>query len=148
VITDQSGAVIPNANVSIRRDESGVKKEGSANEAGQFHADGLDEGKYLIIVNSRGFMTLMETVDLGRSETRRVSMTLGVNPNPTNFPPVSDSMLLQPQTSTAVPEFLPDPIAELPIGGGPMKLALKEAPQQHPNAAKRFFSALGHKIGL
>jgi len=147
VVTDQSGAVIPNANISIRRFDSHVTMHGKTNEAGQFHSADLAQGKYLLMVNSLGFYFQWESIDLGPSETRKVSMTLWVAPSPVNGPPPGDAVTPEPQLSTVVPEFLPEPIADLPLGGGPTKLVLKDAPQ-HPNSAKHFFSTLGHKLGF
>ncbi|HET6179750.1 MAG TPA: carboxypeptidase-like regulatory domain-containing protein [Candidatus Sulfotelmatobacter sp.] len=80
VVTDQSGAVVANASVSIRDVETGKRIAGSTNESGRFHTADLAGGKYEVTVKSRGFKPSTVTADLGLFETRQMTIMLLVAP--------------------------------------------------------------------
>ncbi len=57
-VQDPSGAVIPNASVEFRNQETGVRRETNTNKDGYYHLTGVDPGKYDATVQAKGFKTL------------------------------------------------------------------------------------------
>src|ERR1700689_1099335 len=55
VVTDQSGAVIPGARVTVTDLDTGFTKEESTNSSGQFEILALPIGAYTVDVSMRGF---------------------------------------------------------------------------------------------
>src|SRR6266852_5989766 len=58
VATDPSGAVIPNAKVTIRNLDTGVKRETSTNASGVYSVPNLPPGNYRLTAEAPGFKVL------------------------------------------------------------------------------------------
>src|SRR5262249_23131453 len=54
-VTDPSGAVIPNAQITVKNKETGVGRHTTSNEAGYYAVPSLDPGVYEVLVEQRGF---------------------------------------------------------------------------------------------
>src|ERR1017187_6439826 len=60
-INDNSGAVIPNAQISIRNVATGITREITGGSAGFFQAPNLDAGIYEVSVKAQGFKTAVQS---------------------------------------------------------------------------------------
>ncbi len=81
-VKDPSGAVIPNASVSVTNEETGIAATIQTNSSGQYHASNLLPGKYDVVVNAPGFQpyTLRGVaVELNKTSTSDINLTLGTN---------------------------------------------------------------------
>ncbi|MGH9851612.1 MAG: carboxypeptidase-like regulatory domain-containing protein, partial [Blastocatellia bacterium] len=54
-VTDQNGAVMPNAAVIVKNVETGFERRLTTREEGTYLADNLPPGEYEIQIESRGF---------------------------------------------------------------------------------------------
>ncbi len=82
VITDPSGAVIPNASVSVRNLSTGTGATVKTNSAGQFVVGGLPDGNYTVEVESPGFKHVVKTgvvIKKASQETLNLNMQLQVS---------------------------------------------------------------------
>ena len=59
-VTDQSGAVIPNANISLKNQATGDIRTGKSNGAGDFTFSSVEVGNYEIDVQASGFQQFKE----------------------------------------------------------------------------------------
>ena len=78
-VTDQSGAVVPNAAVSAKNLSTGANASGASDEGGRFLLIHLQPGVYSLEVSTSGFSAFKATriiVEVGRTTT--VDTTLGV----------------------------------------------------------------------
>jgi hypothetical protein len=76
-ITDQSGAVVAHADVSIVNEETGVATEVKSSDSGLFTAPYLPAGSYSVSVSRAGFSPYKKTgITLGTSEAVRVNVEL------------------------------------------------------------------------
>jgi hypothetical protein len=78
-VTDQSGAVIPSATVTITEKTTGMLRTMTTNNAGLYSAPALLAGDYEVRVEAPGFKTLVRqaTVAAGNTTTIDVQMLLG-----------------------------------------------------------------------
>ncbi|MGD1097089.1 MAG: carboxypeptidase-like regulatory domain-containing protein [Bryobacteraceae bacterium] len=78
-VTDESGAVIPNANVTVTSKTTGAPRALTANAEGIYSASALPPGDYEVRVEMQGFKTLIRdaNVTAGNSTTVDMRMTLG-----------------------------------------------------------------------
>jgi hypothetical protein len=79
-VRDPSGAIIPDAAVTVTNEETGAAISIKAGSAGEFRASNLLPGKYDLAVNSPGFQpyTLRGvTVELNKTSTTNVTLTIG-----------------------------------------------------------------------
>ncbi len=60
-VKDPTGAVVPNANVSIRNEATNLERRATSNEAGYYVASGLPPGYYTVSVEATGFKKYVKT---------------------------------------------------------------------------------------
>jgi hypothetical protein len=79
VVSVESGAVIPNATVTITNKATGIARTATTNAEGLYSAPALQSGDYEVRVEVQGFKTLVRpaTVQVGGDVTVNMSMTLG-----------------------------------------------------------------------
>src|SRR5580704_7092055 len=78
-VTDESGAVVPNAKVTIANKATGVARSLDTNAEGLYSAPALPAGDYEVRVEVDGFRTLVRdaTVQAGTTTTVPIALTLG-----------------------------------------------------------------------
>jgi hypothetical protein len=62
-VTDPSGALVPNAHVTVTNEDTGVTVKGETTRAGVYAIEALNPGKYRVIVEHQGFKQI-EVLDL------------------------------------------------------------------------------------
>jgi hypothetical protein len=79
VVTDESGAVIPNASVVIHDKGTGADRTLTTGQDGAFSAPSLPAGVYEVRVESKGFRTTVReaTVEVGATTTADIHMIIG-----------------------------------------------------------------------
>jgi hypothetical protein len=81
-VKDPSGAIIPNANVTVTNQATGVAVSMKSGSGGEFRASNLLPGQYDLAVSSAGFepYTLHGvTVELNKTATTNVTLSVGAN---------------------------------------------------------------------
>jgi hypothetical protein len=81
-VKDASGAMIPNASVTVTNEATGVATSMKSGSAGEFRASNLLPGQYDLTVTSAGFepYTLHGiTVELNKASTTNVTLSIGAN---------------------------------------------------------------------
>ena len=77
LVTDKSGAVVPNAEVKITDQNTGLARTFTTNESGNYVASALPVGTYTVEVINKGFKTFKRTdVVLNLRDTIRVDVQL------------------------------------------------------------------------
>src|SRR6266508_5301491 len=76
IVTDESGAVIPNARVTVTNIETKVTREAQTNGEGQYRVPYLSPGKYQVTVESQGFSRTQVDVSLTLGLTATVNVPL------------------------------------------------------------------------
>jgi hypothetical protein len=78
-VTDPTGAVIPNATVSVTTPDGHTVTSATSNGAGVYQAGNLVPGTYIVIGNAQGFAaSASKAVTLGASESRQFNVTLPI----------------------------------------------------------------------
>lgn len=80
-VTDQTGAVLPNATVLIKQIDTGTQRRLVSNDEGIYLADNLQPGDYEIQVEMKGFQKHLHraTVQTGGTVEVNVAMTVGAS---------------------------------------------------------------------
>ena len=60
-VTDQTGAIVPNAVIKLRNSLSGDTRSGKSNNSGFFTFAGVSSGDYSATISSPGFQELVES---------------------------------------------------------------------------------------
>ena len=76
-ITDQGGAVVPQAHVAAKSLATGVERSTTTNELGYYQMPFLPLGQYQIIVSATGFATVVaEQVEITLNKTTAANLAL------------------------------------------------------------------------
>src|SRR5580700_251866 len=80
VVTDTSGAAVPNANVAVKNVATGVVRDVLSNGDGFYTAPNLLPSTYEVTVSAQGFTTMVEkdiTLTVGQQQELNVSLKVG-----------------------------------------------------------------------
>jgi hypothetical protein len=79
-VTDQTGAVVPGAQVSITNDATALKREATTDATGRYRILDIPQGNYTIEVTAKGFATLRKTsisVVIGQVNEQNLQLNVG-----------------------------------------------------------------------
>lgn len=116
-VSDQSQAVIAEAEVTVTSKATGDKRTTLTNETGSYRFDLLSAGAYTLKVTKQGFAALVQNVDLlvGQSVTVNATLTPGTT---TQIIEVTAAAPLVDITKTSVSENItPTEVQQLPMVG-------------------------------
>jgi outer membrane receptor protein involved in Fe transport len=76
-VTDNTGAIVPGAKVTLTNEATGVTSSAESNSAGQFHFGALGAGTYRVTTSFPGFATVnLDHIDLNAMAVRDASIKL------------------------------------------------------------------------
>jgi hypothetical protein len=76
-VTNVSGAVVPNAKISLKNVVTGNSVETQADSAGVYNATALPAGNYEVSVSAEGFPTKVDKVTIAQGAKQVMNITLG-----------------------------------------------------------------------
>ena len=118
LVTDSTGAVLPNASVLIVNRDTGVSRPAQTNAQGEYTAPALQPGHYRITVEAKGFQTLVtENVTLNVAQNANLDFQLKVGAE--NQTITVDGSGLQINTTDASVSTVIDRnfVANMPLNG-------------------------------
>lgn len=129
-VTDESGAVVPNATVTVTGIDTGVAVKTTTNASGVYEFPSLDQGNYRVAADAAGFKEFIYgrvVLDVGAQVKTNFSLQVGVASTKVEVTAVAESPLLT--TSAAVGGIVTgDEILHLPlIDQNAANLALTQA---------------------
>src|SRR5690348_12632958 len=117
-VTDPSGGVVPNAQVSARNTATGVAREVTADTAGLYVLPNLLPGTYEVTVTASGFSSARQSnVTLTVGATQQLNFSLRVGETSQTVQVTEAAPLVQLTNSTIVAEVEATTVRELPLNG-------------------------------
>lgn len=140
LLTDPSGAVIPNVKVLVENREQIKIVSGTTNMAGRIRLAGLSPGTYVLTVRCSGFKDLKDTLNVQPGQMLGVRLKLQVGSLVRTGDPYPPQLVATETSSlfALIPEVTPP--------DAPQPASPQEIP--HNTRLRRFFSAIGRKLGL
>ena len=126
-VTDESGAVIPNAAITITNKATGAARSVTANASGIFSASALEPGEYEVRSENTGFRTTVReaTVTAGNTTTVDMAMRVGEAKEVVNVEAAAAQ--INYESHTVAGNIARNTIQELPLNGrGFLQLATLE----------------------
>lgn len=80
IVKDPQGAVVANASVTARNDETNKETTATSDDEGSFRIVQLEPGNYTVTINAQGFTTLVQqkvVVEVGRVTTLETPLSIG-----------------------------------------------------------------------
>lgn len=80
IVTDNSGAVVPNAQVKITNDQTGLSRTFQTNDSGNYNAPAILIGRYTLEVTAPGFATYRQTgISVSPNDNIRIDAHINVS---------------------------------------------------------------------
>ena len=118
-VLDASGAIIPGANVTVTRTDTGVAVKGATNDTGQFSVPFLTPSMYQVTVDKPGFKTYSQgNVELRISESVDLKVHLEVGNAAERVEVQASAPLLDTDTSTPGQGIDERRLLDIPQKGG------------------------------
>lgn len=142
VVKDPTGAVVPNASISIKSESTGVVVDTKTNNAGEYLVQNLLPASYDITVNATGFSTsVLKAVPVTLNKTSTSDLTVGVASSSSVEVEASSGTTLDTTTNNLTTTFEAEELAVLPtatVGFGVLNASLLA-----PNVASPGGSGIG-----
>lgn len=128
-VTDQSGATVPGAGVSVTNQETNVEVKVRTNTAGEYTVPYLGAGSYTVSISADGFQTFRTTgVTIGTSTAARVDATLKTGSVATSIEVQAGAAVLQTESAAVQGAVNSNVIALVPnINNNPIYYATLQA---------------------
>jgi hypothetical protein len=117
VLKDNTGAVIPNAMVTLRNSATGLTTNSTSDGQGLYVSPPLKPGDYTVEINFPGFKKVVEAVRLEVGERVSADATLAPGANGETVEVHADSDLLQTDSSTVSNLRTEQAVRDLPLNG-------------------------------
>jgi hypothetical protein len=132
-VTDQSGAVIPAAQITIVNQNTGLNRNAVTDMSGQYHLSGLPTGNYVVHIESKDFRTqVREGVALTAASGVMINFSLVVASQPQQLTVSGDVNVIDSTTSTVAGLVAEQSLSELPLDGRDLFKATIFAPGVAP----------------
>ncbi|HEY6400150.1 MAG TPA: TonB-dependent receptor [Blastocatellia bacterium] len=117
-VTDSSGGIVSEAQVTIVNIETGVSQTARTNSAGSYNFPTLPPGRYKITVSAKGFASVtQENITLGAAETRTVSLAMKVGDVSETVTVTSEPAPVQSAEAKVATNISTAEIRNLPMAG-------------------------------
>src|ERR1051325_10778687 len=149
-VTDQSGATVPGASVTLKNTENGATRTALSGETGKYEAFSLPTGTYEISASLAGFRTVTRTgINLAVGQNAVVDFALQVGQGSEAVTVTGD--VTQVETTTATVSNLVDEkkVEDLPLNGRDLtQLSFLQPGVIKSPAGAGAFSGLGDKLSV
>jgi hypothetical protein len=117
-VHDESGAPIPNVDVIVTNQGTGVKTTVTTNSAGDFTVSGLAVGTYTVAASKQGFQPFQTAGDfLGAAQTLTVNAVLKIGQVSSEVTVAASAAQVQLSTSEVSNVVSQEQVANLPLNG-------------------------------
>src|SRR5262249_12558430 len=116
-VTDTSGAVIPNAQVTVLNTATGITRTLATNDSGFYNAPNLMPGPYQVSVALNGFSTSIKRLELAAGASAVVNVQLQVGSTSENVQVTEKAPAVELASSTLNNSVGGQTVRELPLNG-------------------------------
>lgn len=128
-VTDQSGAVLPNATITVTQQETNTVTKVKSDSTGGYTVPYLPIGTYTLTVTSPGFKTYRKTsINLAGNTTLRADVHMAIGSTSSTVEVTADALALQTENATVSDAVSTETIQNLPnINGNSLYYATLDA---------------------
>ncbi len=134
-ITDSSGAVVPNATVNLKSNDTGTTQTTTANSNGFYRFSLLKPGNYTVSVSQEGFQTIQQTVAVATGQATTANIKLNVGSTTETVEVTAATPVVQTENADLSTNYTAREIELLPNPGGDTSYIAQIAPGVKINAS-------------
>jgi len=127
-VSDPSGAVVPNATVTLKNNQTGATQTGTTDAQGVYRFSLLSPGAYTVTVSAPNFQAARQIVSasVGQATTRNIQLALG---GATQTVEVTEQGgTVESENANISTSFSPEQVAQVPNPGNDLSYILQTAP--------------------
>src|ERR1017187_9737208 len=128
VVTDPSGAVVPDADVEIKNDSKGTTQSMRTNRDGVYRFSFVAPARYTLTVSHGGFQTENRAVDVLLGPPVSVNVTLQVAKTTTSVSVTAEAPLIQAENGDVSTTMSSKQISEVPNPGNDLTYIVQTTP--------------------
>jgi hypothetical protein len=127
-VSDQTGAVVPNAKVTLRNEATGVSNTVTSNDSGQYTVPNVRPGTYSVTVEATGFQSFKTSgVQVDPSIAKRVDALMRIGDTASSVVVEANSNTVQTESAVLGQLVTQDQVKSIQLNGrNPMYLAQME----------------------
>ena len=128
-VTDTTGAVVPNATVTVLEQETNVSTTAQSNSQGEYNVPYLPIGHYTLSVTANGFESYRKTdINLASATTLRADVPLAIGSTTVSIDVKANAIAVQTENATVSSAVSSETITTLPnISGNSLYFATLES---------------------
>src|SRR5215469_1831881 len=128
IVTDQTGAVVPNATVTLRNKATGQTPTATTNSAGIYRFSLLPPGQYIVSASASGFQNAERgvTVVVGQAIAANLQLTVGSSSQTVEVS--AESGVVQTENANITTTFSQEQVALVPNPGNDLSYIVQTAP--------------------
>jgi outer membrane receptor protein involved in Fe transport len=142
VITDQSGAIVPDAKVSLKDNAKGATQDTQTGKDGVFHFYLLQPGNYTVTASATGFQSASRAIDVNVGQIATANLQLAVAGSSTTVTVTESAPLIQTSDGNVAATINQQQISEVPNPGNDLTFAAQMAAGTVMNTSS--FGGLGN----
>ncbi len=132
-VTDPSGAVVPNATVTLKNNGTGETRTTTTNNSGGYRLSLLQPGSYTVSAIASGFSKTQKTTSINVSQTTIADMKLAVGSSSQTVEVSSAAPLVQTENAELSTNFNQTMVENMPNGGNDLTFVAQMAPGVNMN---------------
>ncbi len=144
-VTDPSGAVIPNATVSIKNDQTAATSTATTNKTGYYQFSLLPPATYTVTISAPGFQKATRTATVAVGQSSTLNTQLVVQSAATSVTVEAGAGVVQTQNPNIATTMSSQQVQNVPNGGGDLSYIAQTAPGAVMNTQQGYgnFSTYG-----
>jgi hypothetical protein len=128
VVTDPSGAVLPNATVTLKNTQTGATQAQTTNTQGVYRFALLPPATYTITVAAPGFQTSQRTASVGIGVATTANVQMALSSASQTVEVTAEAGVVQTENGNVATTFSSEQIANIPNPGNDLSYIVQTAP--------------------
>ena len=128
IITDPSGAVVPNATVTLKNTGTGQQQTTSTNNSGIYRFSLLPPGPYTVSASASGFQNVQKAVTVAVGQATSFNLQLPVGSSNQTVEVTAEAGVLQTENGNISTTFSPEQVQLVPNPGNDLSYIVQTAP--------------------
>jgi hypothetical protein len=127
-VTDPSGAVIPNAKVTLHDLQTGIDRTDATQATGYYRFNGIGPGNYQVIVEANNFAKKIISAQVTQDQVASINVTLALTSASTTLTVTGAADQLNPDETRLQTTLEADQVENLPLQNGSVLETVRVAP--------------------
>lgn len=127
-ITDPSGAVVPNATVTLKNNGTGQTQTATTNSSGAYRFSLLPPAQYTVTAAASGFQNVERAVTVAVGQASQLNLQLAVGQSSQTVEVTAEGAVVQTENGNISTTFTPEQVELVPNPGNDLSYIVQTAP--------------------